>query len=302
MSHAVTRLFRSMPWFDAAGRFSLLKTATLMLACAPAVWMAIEFTSGRWDFPSPYVGLIYHSGLWATYLLLGSLLVTPMRRIAGWGRLAQLRRLLGVSCFVYCVLHVIAWFGLRFWDWATLVSEALSRPSLWVALAAVIILFALAVTSFDAAIRAMGADRWKRLHRLVYAGAFLAVLHFLMSPGSLQGVPFLMAGGFVWLMGWRALDKRRLGASLTGLAGLGLAATLFTLLLQPIWLVTFQAERNSQTPWQAIADNVNADVWTYLGVPPVWLMLAWTVATVVIARVAHRNTLPQTISEPRRTP
>ena len=70
MSTYVTRALRSMPWLDAAGRFSPLKTATLVLVCLPALWMMGEFTSGRWDFPSPYVGLIYHSGLWATYLLL----------------------------------------------------------------------------------------------------------------------------------------------------------------------------------------------------------------------------------------
>jgi sulfoxide reductase heme-binding subunit YedZ len=36
----------------------------------------------------------------------------------------------------------------------------------------------LAATSFNAAIRALGAKRWQRLHRLVYAVAGLAILHF----------------------------------------------------------------------------------------------------------------------------
>jgi len=294
-------ILKSTPCFDAAGRFSWLKTGTLVLACAPAVWIGIEFSSGRWDFPSPYVGLIYHSGLWATYLLLASLLVTPMRRITGWGKLAQLRRLLGVSCFFYSMLHVVAWFGLRFWDWAALLGEAVSRPSLWVATVSLVVLFALAITSFDSVMRAMGGDRWKRLHSLVYIGGFLAVLHFLMSPGSLQGIPYLMAGGYAWLMGWRLLDKRRLGASPAALTALGLGAALVALLLQPLWLITFQAERNSQTAWQALADNVNGDIWTYLGVPPVWLLLGWTLATVSIAWLSRRHTFLQTISARRHT-
>jgi len=289
------------PWQDATGRFSLLKTVVLACACAPAIWMAIEFTSGRWDFPSPYVNLIYHSGLWATYLLLASLAVSPLRRITGWGKLAQLRRLLGVSCFFYTAVHVVAWLGLRAWDTTTLVNEAVTRPSLWVASAATLVLFALTVTSVDAAIRVMGAERWKRLHSMVYAGALLAVLHFLMSPGSLQGLPFLMAGAYVWLMGWRWLDRRRWGATPGPLALLGIASALFSMLLQPLWLTTFQAARTSQTPWQVLADNFSADVWIYLGVPPVWLLLAWTVLTVAIAWYRARHALPHTISRHRPT-
>ena len=36
----------------------------------------------------------------------------------------------------------------------------------------------LALTSFNAAIRYLGVRRWQILHRLVYAVAVLAVLHF----------------------------------------------------------------------------------------------------------------------------
>lgn len=296
------RIWRGMPWFDAAGRFSPLKLAMLVFVSLPAVWMAMEFSSGRWDFPSPYVGLIYHSGLWATYLLLASLSVTPLRRILAWGQLAQLRRMLGVACFLYCSLHVLAWFGLRFWDWGALLAELIGRATLWVASASIIVLLALAATSFDSIMRRMGGNRWKKLHRLVYGAAFLAVLHFLMSPGSLQGTPFLMAGGYVWLMGWRLLDKRELGNSAAALASLGLVATGVTIFLQPLWLLTFQAERNTQTAWEALADNLNPDIWVYLGVPPVWMMLAWTMATTSIAWFRSARTLPQTISRPKSNP
>lgn len=297
MTDHALRLWQSMPWFDAAGRFSLIKLIVFIGCCLPALWMAGEFSSGNWDFPSPYVNLIYHSGLWATYLLLACLAVTPMRRISGIGRLAQLRRLLGVASFFYCAIHVIAWFGLRFWDWAALGTELAGRLSLWIATLSMLVLLALAVTSFDGVIRSMG-QRWKRLHNLVYAAAFLAVLHFLMSPGSLQGIPFLMAGAYFWLMGWRMLERRRQGNNPLALAGLGLAAALFALLLQPLWLVTVQAGRTGQDFWAALADNINLDLWIYLGVPPVAMLLAWTAATVTIAALARRVTLPKAISRP----
>ena len=40
------------------------------------------------------------------------------------------------------------------------------------------LLLALAATSFQRAIRALGGKRWQALHRTVYAAALLAVLHF----------------------------------------------------------------------------------------------------------------------------
>ncbi|SFZ86846.1 sulfoxide reductase heme-binding subunit YedZ [Devosia enhydra] len=287
--------WRAMPWFDPAGRFSLLKLTALVGTSIPAVWMLGEFASGRWDFPSPYVNLIYHSGLWCTYLLLGCLAVTPIRRITGMGRLAQLRRLLGVASFAYCLLHIVAWFGLRFWDWAALGGELAGRATLWIATVSALLLLALALTSFDRVIRAMGR-RWKQLHGLVYLAALLAVLHFMLSPGSLQGPPFLMAGLYVWLMGWRWLERRRLGTQPAALFGLGFAAALFALLIQPLWLVSMQAERSTQTPLAAILDNVNPDIWIYLGVPPVWILLAWTAVTVTASLTGSRKTLPNPIS------
>lgn len=293
---------RSMPWLDASGRFSWLKAATLLAVCLPGAWMALEFGSGRWDFPSPYIGLIYHSGLWSTYLLLLSLLITPMRRLTGWGRLVQVRRMVGVASFGYALVHLVAWFGLRFYDWAALGSEAASRPTLWIAVVGLVILLVLAITSFDSVMRAMGGIRWKRLHRLVYLGAVLAVLHFMMSPGSLQGTPFLMAGALAWLLGWRFLDKRGQGVSALPILVLGVVASVCAILLQPMWLVTFQAERNTQSVAQALAGNFSADVWTYLGVPPVWVLLGWTVVTVLLAVRTGRHTFPQTISAPRGTP
>lgn len=295
MAAATKSIWQSMPWFDASGRVSPLKLGVLAVCCAPAIWMADEFASGRWDFPSPYVNLIYHSGLWCTYLLLASLAITPLRRLTGWGRLAQLRRLLGIASFSYCLLHILAWFGLRFWNWAEIGTELLGRATLWVATASFLLMLALAATSFDRIIRSMGRS-WKKLHTLVYAAAFLAVLHFLMSPGSLQGAPFLMAGIYLWLMIWRWLERRQLGASPTALMATGLASAIFAMLLQPVWLVTFQAERNTQSFVEAILGNFNAEIWIYLGVPPMWLLLGWTLASVTIAYARRPRTLPKPIS------
>jgi sulfoxide reductase heme-binding subunit YedZ len=61
------------------------------------------------------------------------------------------------------------------------------------------------VTSFNRAIKALGARRWQLLHRLVYVVAGLAVLHFFwMRSGKNDfdevGVYALVLGV---LLGWR---------------------------------------------------------------------------------------------------
>jgi sulfoxide reductase heme-binding subunit YedZ len=68
-----------------------------------------------------------------------------------------------------------------------------------------LLLLPLALTSSNRAIKALGGARWKTLHRLVYAVAVLAVLHFFwMRAGKRNfqevGVYALILGS---LLGWR---------------------------------------------------------------------------------------------------
>ena len=65
----------------------------------------------------------------------------------------------------------------------------------------------LAVTSFNRAIRTLGAARWQMLHKLVYGVAVLAVLHFFwMRAGKNDQVEVLVYAVIVaLLLGWRLL-------------------------------------------------------------------------------------------------
>jgi sulfoxide reductase heme-binding subunit YedZ len=132
----------------------------------------------------------------------------------------------------------------------------------------------LCATSFNGAIRKLGSRTWNRLHSAIYVLTGLAVLHFLMSPGSVQGLPFTMAGAYFWLMAWRLLDRNGLGTDWRILILLALSASFFTLFLEPFWLATFQAERSYYPPLQALAANFTTENWDMLGVPPVWQILA----------------------------
>jgi sulfoxide reductase heme-binding subunit YedZ len=113
------------------------------------------------------------------------LAVTPLRRWLGWPGLAKFRRMLGLYVFFYAVLHVLAysWLDMGF-DLAAIVRDIPKRPFILVGFLAFVGLVPLAATSFNRAIRTLGAARWQRLHRLVYAIAGLAVLHFFWMRAS----------------------------------------------------------------------------------------------------------------------
>jgi methionine sulfoxide reductase heme-binding subunit len=69
-------------------------------------------------------------------------------------------------------------------DPAAVVKDLAKRPFALVGFLAFVLLIPLAATSFNRAIKAMGAARWQRLHRLVYAIALLGLLHFFWMRAS----------------------------------------------------------------------------------------------------------------------
>jgi sulfoxide reductase heme-binding subunit YedZ len=95
----------------------------------------------------------------------------------------------------------------------TIAADIAKRPFIWMGFTAWVLMLPLAATSFNRAIKAMGGARWQALHRLVYAAAVIALLHFIwMRAGkhnfaepAVYGV--LLAG----LLGWRVWKKTRRG-------------------------------------------------------------------------------------------
>jgi sulfoxide reductase heme-binding subunit YedZ len=234
------------PWRDRRGRFSWLKTATLVLMIVPGLWLAWELMTGGVG-PLPYVFLIYHSGVWATWLLLLSLAVTPARHLLGWSQLITVRRMIGVSGLVYSIAHIIIWIGLDQFDWAIVANEMATRITIMVATISTVGLIALGVTSLDSAIRRMGAHRWNQLHNLAYPAIGLAVIHWDLSPGSDFGAPFVATGIFFWLMGWRLLHGYGKGRDPLALVSLTLVTASLVLLFEIVWLIVWKAYPASET-------------------------------------------------------
>ncbi|MFO6419950.1 sulfite oxidase heme-binding subunit YedZ [Hylemonella sp. W303a] len=166
---------------------------------------------------NPAEHLIRSTGEWALRFLCLTLAVTPLRMQFGWAALARLRRMLGLYVFFYALLHFLCYavfdmgLGLDEEAWGAILRDIPKRPFILVGFAALLLLLPLALTSFNRAIRALGAPRWRMLHRLVYAVACLAVLHFYWMRAGKQDFAEVAVYGAILalLLGWRIVRRWR---------------------------------------------------------------------------------------------
>lgn len=147
----------------------------LLLPLAWLLWGAFNDALGA----NPAEYLIRSTGDWTLRALCLTLAVTPLRVSLGWPELARFRRMLGLTVYGYGVLHLLcySWLDMGF-EWGDIAHDIAKRPFIWVGFSAFVLLTPLAATSFNAAIRRLGAKRWQSLHKAVYLVAGLAVLHF----------------------------------------------------------------------------------------------------------------------------
>ncbi len=176
-----------------------------VLALLPFAWLVWAAFSDQLG-ANPAEALIRSLGDWTIRFLVLVLVITPLRTSTGWVALARLRRMLGLFVFFYACMHLLAyaWFDMEF-SVSGIVDDVIKRPFILVGFVGWLLLLALAATSFNGAIRAMGARRWQMLHRSVYAIAGLAVLHFFwMRSGKNDFAEVAVyAAIFAVLLGWR---------------------------------------------------------------------------------------------------
>jgi len=154
-------------WRDRRGRFSPLRAATLALLIAPFLAL-LWFTFNHQLGPRARTEAIHEVGLWSIRFLLLSLFVTPMRRIARYAPLVDVRRMLGVGCFAYIALHFTLYMADQMFDLGKVVSEVVLRYYLTIGFTAWVGLAVLAATSNNYMVRQLGGIRWRRLHQLVF--------------------------------------------------------------------------------------------------------------------------------------
>jgi sulfoxide reductase heme-binding subunit YedZ len=181
-----------------------LKAGVHVLCLLPFAFLLWSYRSGALAAQADPVNYITHfTGNWALWLLLADLAITPVRRIhpsLAW--LIRFRRMVGLYAFFYATLHLMTYVflfsgydvpaaiaGMRVGHWMEpwrqfvmiwpgMVDDAEKRRFIQVGLVAWMSLLALAVTSPQRVLRAMGGKNWQRLHRLIYVAAAAAVIHY----------------------------------------------------------------------------------------------------------------------------
>jgi sulfoxide reductase heme-binding subunit YedZ len=242
------------PWNERNGKLSLLKLAVFLALFAPGAWIVYEWATGLLD-PKPVTEAIHATGQWAVRLILLSLLVTPLRRIAQWPKLISLRRMVGVAAFVYAFAHFCLYVILdQKFALLHVASEIALRFYLTIGFVALLGLGALGATSTDAMIKRLGAKRWSLLHKLIYLIAALAIFHFYLQSKADVSEPVLMMGLYFVLMLYRALQKRGWPAWSVAV-GAAVAAPVATALLEAVW---YALVRHIDF-WRVLAANIDFD-------------------------------------------
>jgi sulfoxide reductase heme-binding subunit YedZ len=280
------------PFADYGGRFSPLKTAVFAALFMPAISTAIDFAQGDLG-PRPMTEVIHALGLWTIRLLFLALAVSPLRQILAWPRLMLVRRMLGVAAFAYAAAHLVAYAADQGFNLATVVSEIVLRIYLTIGFAALLGLAALAATSTDGMIRRLGR-RWQQLHRLVYAIAVLAAIHFFMQSKLDVFEPTVMAGLLLWLLGFRAVTAVRArapAAPLWVVAVLGFVASAATALGEALYFRIL----SGVDPLRVLAANFSP----YVGMRPAAIVL---VASGAVTAAAAVRALVGPTRKPRRAP
>jgi len=211
----------------------ILKVVVFLISLVPFAGMVWSFQTGNLG-ADPVQRLTHWTGDWTIYMLLASLVITPLRRLSpriAW--LIRFRRMLGLFAFFYATLHLLTYvllfsgfdlpgamdavqhgqFHVLREDWAavwpTMMEDVAKRRFIQVGLLSYVILLALAVTSPTWVLRKMGGKPWQTLHRTVYAAAVLGVIHYwwlvkkgVLAPGKVTAVLalLLLARAVYWFM------------------------------------------------------------------------------------------------------
>jgi sulfoxide reductase heme-binding subunit YedZ len=154
------------------------KPVVFAAALAPLGWLSYGAVTASLG-ANPIEAITHRTGDWTLRFLLMTLAVTPLRTFTGWNWLVKFRRMLGLFAFFYGCLHLLTYVWLdKFFSWGEIVHDIPRRPFITVGAFAFALLVPLAATSTAGMIRRLGGRNWRALHRLIYAAAIAAVVHY----------------------------------------------------------------------------------------------------------------------------
>ncbi|MCK5727949.1 MAG: sulfoxide reductase heme-binding subunit YedZ [Methylococcales bacterium] len=159
---------------------------------------------------NPIETLHFRLGDWALRFLCLGLAITPIKKMTGIKELVRFKRLLGLYAFFYASLHFLVYICLDLsFSMDQLMDEIPKSPYIIVGLLTYALLIPLALTSTKKMQKRLG-QKWRRLHRLVYLIAILAVVHYLWLTKIDITEPLIYMGVIGVLLGFRMIKFRGL--------------------------------------------------------------------------------------------
>jgi methionine sulfoxide reductase heme-binding subunit len=182
-----------------------------MLCLLPLLWLIWRGYNGDLGV-NPIEAIVRQLGVWGLRLLIVGLAITPVVRIFKRPRLIRWRRPIGLFAFAYILLHLTSYIGIdQYFDWGAIWKDIVKRPYITFGMIGFVLLIPLAVTSFNAAIKAIGGRVWRNLHKLIYVIVPLGVLHYFLLAKADKTMPLIYGAILMVLLGWRLFEaaKRR---------------------------------------------------------------------------------------------
>lgn len=190
------------------------KPVLFVLLSLPLGWLGFAI-AGELNAPGsmlgadPAVEVVRYLGEWSIRLLLLTLSVSSVRRLARFPKILQLRRMTGLFAFSYVVCHFTAYLGfLAEFDLLLIKEDLVERTYITVGFLGLLLLVPLAVTSTNRWRRRLGAT-WRKLHRAIYLIVPLGLVHLLWLTKDQYGEVVVYAMIFLVLMLERLVAHRR---------------------------------------------------------------------------------------------
>ncbi|CAG9406609.1 protein-methionine-sulfoxide reductase heme-binding subunit MsrQ [Providencia alcalifaciens] len=170
---------------------ALTKGSFHLIALLPLAWLIFLIDAQRLG-ADPAKDIQHFTGIAALRLLLIIVLTPLAARLLRFTALFQTRKLLGLWCFFWAVLHLTSYLLLEIGinNLALFFEEVFSRVYLVIGATAWLCLFLMAVSSFNRIRMSLGVW-WKRIHMLLYPTLLLALCHYALSLKTLTPEPII---------------------------------------------------------------------------------------------------------------
>jgi methionine sulfoxide reductase heme-binding subunit len=147
---------------------------------------ALVMVGGYWRGQAEAMELLHPTGEFSARLMIFAMMLSPLVTLLGpkpWlGWLVKRRRYFGVAAFGYALLHLI--FYIIDMETLTDMLAEIGALGIWTGWLAMLLFIPLALTSNNAAMRALKSG-WKKLQRLVYPTAILVLIHWIFVHNNL---------------------------------------------------------------------------------------------------------------------